>query len=103
MTLRGSNSRASTAGWPDGTFRPHDAIERQAMAAFLYRAAGEPNVQLPKQSPFTDVNPNDPFYKEIVWLKQQGITAGWPDGTFRPHDAIERQAMAAFLHRYSKK
>ena len=92
-----------TAGWPDGTFRPNAKIERQAMAAFLYRAAGEPNVQLPKQSPFTDVNPNDPFYKEIVWLKQQGITAGWPDGTFRPHDAIERQAMAAFLHRYSKK
>ena len=92
-----------TAGWSDGTFRPTDGIERQAMAAFLYRAAGEPNVQLPKQSPFTDVNPNDPFYKEIVWLKQQGITAGWSDGTFRPTDGIERQAMAAFLYRAAGK
>ena len=95
--------RGITAGWSDGTFRPTDGIERQAMAAFLYRAAGSPEVQLPKSSPFTDVNPGDPFYKEIVWAQQQGITTGWPDGTFRPKDGIERQAMAAFLHRYSKK
>jgi len=49
------------------------------------------------------VKPSDPFYKEIVWAYQRGITTGWSDGTFRPHDAIERQAVAAFLHRYSKK
>ena len=92
-----------TTGWPDGTFRPYDQIERQAVAAFLYRAAGNPTVQLPERSPFKDVKPSDPFYKEIVWAYQRGITTGWSDGTFRPHDAIERQAVAAFLHRYSKK
>ncbi|MCL2595631.1 MAG: S-layer homology domain-containing protein, partial [Promicromonosporaceae bacterium] len=27
-----------TTGWPDGTFRPNSPVERQAMAAFLYRA-----------------------------------------------------------------
>lgn len=95
--------RGITTGWSDGTFRPHAAIERQAMAAFLYRAAGRPEVQLPKNSPFVDVNPGDPFYKEIVWAQQRKITTGWSNRTFRPHDAIERQAVAAFLHRYSKK
>ncbi|WP_243400525.1 S-layer homology domain-containing protein [Arthrobacter sp. Bz4] len=28
-------------GWPDGTFRPLQSVARDAMAAFLYRLAGE--------------------------------------------------------------
>ena len=92
-----------TTGWVDGTFRPHESIEREAIAAFFYRMSGSPEVQLPKESPFTDVKEGDPFYKEIVWFQQQGITTGWPDKTFRPHDPVSREAMAAFFYRYSGK
>ena len=92
-----------TTGWVDGTFRPHESIEREAIAAFFYRMSGSPEVQLPKDSPFTDVKEGDPFYKEIVWFQQQGITTGWPDKTFRPHDPVSREAMAAFFYRYSGK
>ena len=92
-----------TTGWVDGTFRPHESIEREAIAAFFYRMSGSPQVQLPKESPFTDVKEGDPFYKEIVWFQQQGITTGWPDKTFRPHDPVSREAMAAFFYRYSGK
>ena len=92
-----------TTGWVDGTFRPHESIEREAIAAFFYRMSGSPEVQLPKESPFTDVKEGDSFYKEIVWFQQQGITTGWPDKTFRPHDPVSREAMAAFFYRYSGK
>ena len=92
-----------TTGWVDGTFRPHESIEREAIAAFFYRMSGSPEVQLPKDSPFTDVKEGDPFYKEIIWFQQQGITTGWPDKTFRPHDPVSREAMAAFFYRYSGK
>ena len=92
-----------TTGWVDGTFRPHESIEREAIAAFFYRMSGSPEVQLPEESPFTDVKEGDPFYKEIVWFQQQGITTGWPDKTFRPHDPVSREAMAAFFYRYSGK
>jgi len=51
---------------------------------------------------FSDVQDN-PFAKEIAWLEEQGITTGWPDGTFRPGQAIDRDAMAAFIARYMKK
>ena len=81
-------------------WRPLQNVERAAMAAYFYRMAGKPDVNLPATSPFSDVDPSFPFYKEIVWMKQQGITTGYPDGTFRPHDPVNRDAMAAFFYRY---
>lgn len=99
-----------STGWatPDGKkeFRPFANITRDAMAAFLYRFAGEPDVTLPNSSPFTDVATDNGFYKEISWLAQQQISTGWDAAggkkEFRPYNAITRDAMAAFLYRYSQ-
>lgn len=90
-----------TSGYPDGTFHPSAPVERQAMAAFLYRYAHEPEFTPPATPTFSDVPVSSPFYIEIEWLVDQGITTGWPDGTFRPNATVERQAMAAFLYRYA--
>lgn len=86
-------------GWDDGTYRPLQGIERGAMAAYLYRLAGSPRYVAPETSPFTDVPTDHPFYKEIAWLKATGITRGWEDGTYRPEETINRDAMAAFFYR----
>ena len=94
-------SQNITTGYPDGTFRPGQNVERAAMAAYFYRMAGSPEVTVPKESPFKDVDPSFPFYKEIVWMHQRGITTGYWDGTFRPHDPVNRDAMAAFFYRYA--
>jgi YVTN family beta-propeller protein len=96
-----SNSGIST-GYPDGSFRPLDSIQRDAMAAFLFRKAGSPAWFVPPAvSPFRDLGPGDMFYKEITWLAGQGITTGYEDGTFRPRTPVSREAMAAFLNRYA--
>jgi len=92
-----------TTGYPDGTFRPWEPIARDAMAAFLYRFSGEPEFTPPATSPFSDITPETQFYKEITWLAEQGITTGYPDGTFRPLSPINRDAMAAFLYRLAGK
>ncbi|WP_342372482.1 lamin tail domain-containing protein [Propioniciclava soli] len=89
-----------TTGWPDGTFRPTTAVNRDAMAAFLYRAAGSPSVA-GLTEPFADVTPTTEHYAAIVWAANEGVTTGWPDGTFRPTAPIDRNAMMAFLYRYS--
>ncbi len=88
-----------TTGYANGNFRPKEAVSREAFAAFLYRAAGRPSVSLPSRSPFKDVPSSAQFYKEIVWAEGAGITTGWADGTFRPRQSIDRNAMAAFLYR----
>jgi hypothetical protein len=32
-------------------------------------------------------------------MKAAGITSGFPDGTYRPDEVVNRGTMAAFLHR----
>ena len=94
-------STGITTGWPDGTFRPATPVTREAMAAFLYRFSHS-GVDAPAcaAAPFTDVVVANPFCGEIDWMADAGISTGWPDRTFRPAAAIERQAMAAFLFRF---
>jgi|GEM_PF-794978 len=89
-----------STGYPDGTFRPAAPVNRDAMAAFLYRVENGPAEPAAcTAKPFADVATSHPFCGEIAWLKAHGLAGGWSDGTFRPSNAIERQAMAAFLYR----
>ena len=99
-----ANNGIST-GWdvPGGKeFRPVTPVNRDAMAAFMYRLAGSPAFTAPKVSPFRDVTPSTQFYKEITWLASKGISTGWdvPGGKeFRPVSPVNRDAMAAFMYR----
>lgn len=88
-----------TTGYPDGTYKPLYKVNRDMMAAFLYRLAGKPE-HTPTRK-FKDVPTNHVFFKEISWLASKGITTGWPDGTFRPYQPINRDQMAAFLYRFA--
>ncbi|GAA2725404.1 S8 family serine peptidase [Cellulomonas aerilata] len=93
---------------PDGTltYDPLQPVTRQAMAAFLYRAAGRPAFTAPATATFPDVPAGAPFRQEIEWLAATGITTGTvrADGTraFDPLAPVTRQAMAAFLHRMDR-
>jgi len=50
---------------------------------------------------FTDVPADHPFITEVSWLVDEGISTGYPDGSFRPAVNVTRQAFAAFLYRWS--
>jgi serine protease len=96
-------------GWieADGTrtYRPALPVNRDQMAAFLYRLAGSPDFVPPAQSPFADVSTQHGFYKEISWLSAAGISHGWTEAdgtrTFRPSETVHRDQMAAFLYRHA--
>lgn len=102
-------------GWleADGTrtYRPLSNINRDAMAAFLYRLAGEPAYRLPAESPFSDIDfPADEadrveHFDAIMWMHATGLSTGWPEAdgtrTFRPVTPVNRDAMAAFMKRFA--
>ncbi|HHU37951.1 MAG TPA: S-layer homology domain-containing protein [Propionibacterium sp.] len=88
-----------STGWDDGTYRPWEPVNRDAMAAFMYRLAGEPPYEPPTRSPFVDITPETSYYKEMAWLASTGISTGWNDGTYRPTEPVNRDAMAAFIYR----
>ncbi|QIM17944.1 hypothetical protein G7066_03280 [Leucobacter coleopterorum] len=94
-------------GWSQGfelpLYKPSENLTRSAMAAFVYRLEAPKNYQAPSESPFADVNPGDPFYKEITWMWQRGLSRGYANQSgkpdFRPNNSLSREAMAAFMYR----
>jgi predicted phage tail protein len=92
-----------TAGYQPGpTYRPGDAVTRQAMSAFMYRLAGSPAFSPPASPSFGDVGTTSAFYSEIEWMADEGITNGTPASPkplFKPGDAVSRGAMSAFMYR----
>ncbi|GAA1337426.1 S8 family serine peptidase [Arthrobacter roseus] len=90
-----------TTGYPDGTYRPFGTVNRDAMAAFMYRLAGEPAFDAPTTSPFTDITLDTKFYKEMAWMEATGLSDGYPNGTYRPLAPVNRDAMAAFMNRFA--
>ncbi|WP_432393391.1 S-layer homology domain-containing protein [Pseudarthrobacter sp. L19] len=97
-----------STGWVEqgrALFRPGQPVNRDAMAAFMYRLAGSPAFDPPAVSPFADVTRDTQFYKEITWLAAQKISTGWNEGggrwTYRPLQPVNRDAMAAFMYRFA--
>jgi hypothetical protein len=94
-------------GYRGGTFRPRHDVTRDAMAAFLFRDAerlvpGSTDGNWSSRQTFDDVPRDHPFHDEIEWLAATGITSGYDDGGFRPGRSVDRQAMAAFLMRFTE-
>ncbi|WP_084076807.1 S-layer homology domain-containing protein [Demequina sp. NBRC 110057] len=90
-------------GWatPSGAeFRGAALIQRDQLAAFLWRQAGEPTPA--GTSPFVDVSDSRVFAPAMTWMYEAGLSQGWTtsDGVeYRPTTATTRDAMAAFLFR----
>jgi S-layer homology domain len=97
-----STGQACPSG-PGTCYLPASNVTRQAMSAFMARlalgAAGAAALPACASAPFSDVDTSHPFCKEIRWMKETGVSRGFSDGTYRPADAVTRQAMSAFLFR----
>jgi streptogramin lyase len=82
-------------GFPDGTFRGRDPVNRGQIVNILWHAAGEPG-PFPDHG-FPDV-PANAFYDDALdWAKATGIVTGFPDGRYRPRDAVKRGQIAQML------
>ena len=84
------------SGYPDGTFRPKEIVTRGQMAIFLSRAfklTEEANTN------FNDMSSSVSSYKNVRQIVKAGITAGYPDNTFRPNETLTRGQITAFLSR----
>jgi hypothetical protein len=97
-------SRGTAQPNAEPLFEPLVTVSRQAMAEFLYRLSGE-TFDPGTQSLFADVTPSSPFNTAIQWMASKGISTGTAQDSgkplFKPNDVVTREAMAAFLARYS--
>lgn len=81
------------SGYPDGTFQPKGTLTRQEMAMIISKAY---NLTGTSETKFSDISKS--------WAKTQieavaanGITVGFPDGTFQPKKSITRSEFAVML------
>jgi hypothetical protein len=88
-----------TAGYPDGTYRPGNQVTRAEIAVLLLVAKHGSGYTPPAANgshPFSDIG----SHWANAWIEQlydEGLTAGYPDGTFRPNNPVTRAEMAVFL------
>ena len=98
-----STGIAQSSGKPK--YAPKDQVSREALAAFLYRKE-RATYRGPTVSPFVDLHPGDPFYNEVSWMFQTGLSTGIPQASgkprYAPKDRLSREAMAAFLFRLTR-
>ena len=80
-------------------FEPKGTLTRAQLVTILYRVAGQPAVTT--SGTFTDLTAD--WYKNAVeWAAANGVVKGYPDGTFRPDEAITREQIATTLYRFDE-
>jgi len=89
-------------GYLDGTYRPTLTVTRDAMAVFVARAMCGGDAYVPTGPPtayFPDVPTDFWAFRYVEYIKSEGVTGGYPDGTYRPTGAVTRDQMAVYVQR----
>ena len=100
--LDGEHHFAYVVGYPDGTVRPNDHIDRAEVTAIFFRLLKEEirSGNLTDQNPFADVTAEDWFNKAISTMTKLGIVKGRYENAFEPNDFITRAEFAAICARF---
>lgn len=89
-------------GYPDGTFRGQEVLNRYQLAAILGRVLKDLGVER-KPTAFKDVPEGhwalEPLSRALSW----GLISGYPDGTFRGQEPLNRAALAVVLAKFLDK
>jgi hypothetical protein len=89
-------------GYPDGTYRPMNIVNRGSMAVYVARGLAGGDEFVPSPAPvssFTDVLITDQPWKYIEYCVDAGVVQGYPDGTYRQPAPVNRGAMAVYMYR----
>lgn len=91
-----------TAGTSVSTFSPDSICTCGQIAAFLFRANGQPAATA-AANPFSDVAADSYYYDAVLWAAENGITAGTSATTFSPNAPCTRAQIVTFLFRATGK
>lgn len=88
------------SGYPDGTFRPEQALDRDEFAALIRDAFNQNQVrQIPSGSVFKDVPNGYWAAPAIEEAYEAGFMRGFPGGLFQPREEVSRvQALVSLAN-----
>jgi len=94
--VRAAVAAGYVGGYPDGTFRPQQTVNRQEAAGFLARLLKLESVAGLR---FTDAWKIDGWARPAVAaLVEKGVMSGYPDGSFGPKRTITRAEAAVVVN-----
>ncbi len=85
-------------GYPDGTFKPNNNINRAEIVSMLVRALNDKSEQSGKD--FPDVKSSYWAYDSIQKAYSMGIVKGMPDGNFMPANGAKRSEVMAMIYQF---
>ena len=93
LILNTTDHNAYIVGYPDGTVKPDGRITRAEVATILYRLMKDQVKARFDSKPtvkFSDVSSGDWYYDAVQMCAKAGIVSGYPDGSFKPNQAVTR-------------
>lgn len=96
--------RGLFAGTGDGSiFAPNIRLDRAMMMTVLFHLAGDPDEErFSAQMTFPDVKAGEWYETYVRWAGQQGISAGYGDGNFRPTQTMTYREVVQFLYNFAR-
>ncbi|MBO5727920.1 MAG: S-layer homology domain-containing protein [Oscillospiraceae bacterium] len=90
------------AGTGDGSlFAPHMKLDRAMMMTVLFHLAGDPDQErFSVTKTFPDVKKGEWYESYVCWAGEQGISAGYGDGSFQPLKTLTRREVVQFLYNF---
>lgn len=76
------------AGYPDGTFKPDQVVNRAEALKIILLGSGETIADSIDLEPFRDVPRDDWYSTYVAKAKELGIVEGYSDGTFKPAQTV---------------
>ncbi|MFH1284609.1 MAG: S-layer homology domain-containing protein [Candidatus Peregrinibacteria bacterium] len=75
-------------GYSDGTFRPDQVVSRVEALKFIFEGIKE--ILSSGNIPFPDVSVSEWYGKYLYTAYNKGVVDGYPDGTFRPTNTVNK-------------
>lgn len=97
---RQKSHEAYMQGYPDGTFRPEQAMTRAELAAVLSRIGAVQASANAQTAAYKDQNDFQWAAADILKVTSGGLMAGYADGSFGPNLYVTRAELAAVLIRW---
>ncbi len=97
-----ANELGIMRGNGDGTFLPQNSLTRAELVQVLANYA-EADLSGSAASGFPDVAAGAWYAPAVAWAKENGYVSGYPDGTFKPNQAVTREEFCTIMSRYLQK
>jgi hypothetical protein len=97
------NHKVFMVGYPDGTFKPTRSVTRAEMAAALVRLIEQQSKRpatATKTFNYTDVKTTNWYYSVVQTISRYGLMSGYPNGSFKPNEAVTTKEIKAIVVKY---